>query len=548
MKINNLISPPVLPSSISSWYTIISELGRGAFSTVYKIKSNINQQYYCLKKINLKKTKDKNNEINLLQNLSHINLVKYISSCTDESGIYIIMEYCEYGDLYSLLHSVRKKKVYVNEDIIWNIAYQSLQALNYLHSKHIIHRDIKLLNIFLTKEKIIKIGDFGMSKLLEKKEMKMSRVGTPLYLAPELVKKEKYDYKADIWSLGCSLYHLAKTIPPFNDENLIRLGYAIVNNQPDPLPDCYSRQLNNFILTLMTKDKKDRPSAAECIKFIPEKIRNKYCKENKQNVSRSTIESPRINNNQSNHLANNNSCLSSKNKNNFNDGKGLGVAGKLFNKIRRNMPGRKKFDNFHKTNINFYPSHSLHSNNSEFNNIQGNSGITGFLMSKTMGGTQDGFFKPNKLNINTNNFPPNSEKQSENRETDKKEETFFNKRENYTSINFFKPQIPRFKNTIKKTISSEKSQITNELSFEENTSLKNTFRTKVKESQVIFPIIEKDKNKVNIPIINHQKEINDFTPIPKEESKRTNFFRNTFTSSICPHFQKKVLTIHDFIN
>ena len=548
MKINNLISPPALPSSISSWYTIIKELGRGAFSTVYKIKSNINQQYYCLKKINLKKTKDKNNEINLLQNLSHINLVKYISSCTDESGIYIIMEYCEYGDLYSLLHSVRKKKVYVNEDIIWDIAYQSLQALNYLHSKHIIHRDIKLLNIFLTKEKIIKIGDFGMSKLLENKEMKMSRVGTPLYLAPELVKKEKYDYKADIWSLGCSLYHLAKTVPPFNDENLIRLGYAIVNNQPDPLPDCYSRQLNNFILALMTKDKKNRPSAGECIKLIPEKIRNKYCKENKQNASRSAIESPRLNSNVSKHLGNNNSCSSSINKN-FKEGEGLGVAGKLFNKIRRNMPDRKKFEIFRKTNKNFYSNHSLHSNNSEFNNLQGNSGITGFFMSKTMGGTQEGFFKPNKLNINTNNFPSNPENQNENRPTDdKKEEIFTKKLENRTCVNFYKPKIQRIEKKNKKTIASEISQVTNELSFEENKCVKDILRTKVKETQVIFPKIEKDKNKINFPIINHQIEINDFTPVPKEENKKINYFRNTFTGSIYPHFQKKVLTIHDFIN
>ena len=264
------------PEEITSQYEIIQEMGRGAFSTVYKIKSKIDNNIYCLKKINIKKTPDKRNEINILSKLHHPNLVQYISSCSDDEGIYIIMEFCIYGDLYSLLHMVKKKRVYVNEDIIWDIAYQCLLGLEYLHSQHIIHRDIKLLNIFMSKDKSVKIGDMGMSKILSNKEMKLSRVGTPLYLAPELVKKEKYDYKADIWSLGCSLYHLARTVPPFNDENLIRLGQAIVNENPPNLPSCYSEKLNYFINKLMIKDKKLRPSSSEAMKYIPEKTKNKF--------------------------------------------------------------------------------------------------------------------------------------------------------------------------------------------------------------------------------------------------------------------------------
>ena len=264
------------PEEITTKYEIIQEMGRGAFSTVYKIKSKLDNNIYCLKKINIKKTPDKTNEINILSKINHPNLVQYISSCSDDEGIYIIMEFCIYGDLYSLLHMVKKKKVYVNEDIIWDIAYQCLLGLEYLHSQHIIHRDIKLLNIFMSKNKSVKIGDMGMSKILSNKEMKLSRVGTPLYLAPELVRKEKYDYKADIWSLGCSLYHLARTVPPFNDENLIRLGQAIVNDNPSSLPSCYSDKLNFFINKLMTKDKKLRPSASEAILLIPDKTKNKF--------------------------------------------------------------------------------------------------------------------------------------------------------------------------------------------------------------------------------------------------------------------------------
>ena len=266
------------PIEISSKYEIIHEIGRGAFSKVYKVKSRENNNIYCLKKINTKKTKDKENEIKILSNLSHPNLIKCFFSFYDSENIYIIMDFCEFGDLFSLLQSVKKKKVFVNEDIIWNIAIQVLIGLNYLHSKKIIHRDIKLLNLFMTREKKVKIGDMGMSIVFDEDESINSRVGTPLYIAPELVKKENYDYKIDIWSLGCSLYHLAKTVPPFTDDNLIKLGNSIINDQPSNLPVCYSNELYNFILKLMVKNKDERPSAIEALELIPENIKRKFYK------------------------------------------------------------------------------------------------------------------------------------------------------------------------------------------------------------------------------------------------------------------------------
>ena len=252
----------------------------------------------------MKKTKDKENEIKILSNLDHPNLIKFFYSFSNEEGIYIIMEFCDYGDLFSLLQSVKKKKVYVNEEIIWRVAIQTLLGLEYLHSKKIIHRDIKLLNLFMTKDKKIKIGDMGMSKHVEEGEMNISRVGTPLYIAPELVKKEKYDYKIDIWSFGCSLYHLAKTSPPFNDENLIKLGNSIINEQPASLPSCYSSKLYDFILLLMTKNKNKRPSASEALKLIPEKIRNllnnnKYMEKNNSIEKDNIYENKRIIENES---------------------------------------------------------------------------------------------------------------------------------------------------------------------------------------------------------------------------------------------------------
>ena len=131
----------------------------------------------------------------------------------------------------------------------------------------------------MSGDKTIKIGDMGMSKIIEEdiNAMNMSRVGTPLFLAPELVKKEKYDYKIDIWSLGCSLYHLAKLVPPFNEENLIKLGNAIVNDIPKELPNVYSYELKKMINALLVKNKDKRVSAREAIdKYIPSSVKNKY--------------------------------------------------------------------------------------------------------------------------------------------------------------------------------------------------------------------------------------------------------------------------------
>ena len=447
------------PEEILSKYEIIQEMGRGAFSTVYKIKSKSDNTIYCLKKINIKKTPDRKNEVNILSKLNHPNLVKYISSYEDEEGIYIIMEFCIYGDLYSLLHIVKKKKVYVNEEIIWDIAYQCLLGLEYLHSNQIIHRDIKLLNIFMSKNKIVKIGDMGMSKILDKKEMKLSRVGTPLFLAPELIKKEKYDFKADIWSLGCSIYHLAKTIPPFNDENLVKLGQAIINDNPPKLPECYSEELGNFINKLMTKNKKHRPTAAEALELIPSKIKDKF--ENENNLNKKNINNNKILKNNMNINANNKDKNDKKNishseqinqkKNDENkiilDGqkslnkqsnlKGSNnelISGQTFYKFFRKNSG--KTDRKHKTSIlGLNKGYNISSSTFDTKNMNSTS-----IMSKTMGGTKEGFFRHNNKNISRIN--PSSIKEEIIIKKEEQKEPYNNSNTNNTILKSgYKPKI-----------------------------------------------------------------------------------------------------------
>ena len=563
---NVVIQALNFPEEITSKYEIIQEMGRGAFSTVYKIKSKIDNNIYCLKKINIKKTPDKTNEINILSKLNHPNLVQYISSCSDDEGIYIVMEFCIYGDLYSLLHMVKKKRVYVNEEIIWDIAYQCLLGLEYLHSQHIIHRDIKLLNIFMSKNKSVKIGDMGMSKILSNKEMKLSRVGTPLYLAPELVRKEKYDFKADIWSFGCSLYHLARTVPPFNDENLIKLGQSIVNENPAPLPSCYSDKLNYFINKLMTKDKKLRPSASEALLLIPDKTKEKFDISNYPNKKMNlnlNYNDKKNKNSKSNHkelnakIINNGNFFNNNINNDSNRNNEL-ISGQTFYKyFRKNSDktDRKKTQNFIGSKIGTTTS----SQNILFDSKNMNSYL---IMSKTMGGTKEGFFKHKNILYSAgpitkekekdrkNNFDINTFTPAEERKTIDKNHNIMNnndlKKENITE---YKPLIIKPENiennksfsNKEKILINAKIQINNKNKINNNNNIRIIYNNNSEEknnninSNKNLNNIKKNKTNNNILVnsilnfnFNSNKNMNNFFNKKSVNKNKSgiNFFNN----------------------
>ena len=161
--------------------------------------------------------------------MDHPNVIKYYHSFIEHGALYIIMEYAEGGDLHQLMREKRATESRFKEQELWKYSYEISLGVAYLHENHVLHRDIKSLNIFLTKDKQIKIGDFGVSRILSGREVLIStKVGTPLYLSPEQVKQQPYDFKIDIWGIGCCLYHLAQLEPPFKADNLISLGHLII--------------------------------------------------------------------------------------------------------------------------------------------------------------------------------------------------------------------------------------------------------------------------------------------------------------------------------
>lgn len=179
------------------------------------------------------------------------------------------MEFASSGDLKTVIKNKLKSEEYFNEDKIWNWLIQITSAINYIHSKKIIHRDIKTENIFLSLEENVKIGDFGISRSLNNtSDFAQTNVGTPFYFSPEICKGEKYNHKSDIWMLGCFLYELCSFRTAFDDNDSKSINILInniLNKEPDYtiISERYSEELVKLIKDLIKKNPEDRPEIDE---------------------------------------------------------------------------------------------------------------------------------------------------------------------------------------------------------------------------------------------------------------------------------------------
>ena len=274
-------------------YEPLSFIGKGNFGSITKIKRKVDGKILVWKEFNYgtMREKDRNRivqEVNILHELHHPNIVKYYDRIIDKQNtkLYIVMEYCPGGDLSQLIKRNRKTNQYFSEDIIWKIFSQVSSALYACHTHKdgiILHRDIKPSNIFIDQENNIKLGDFGLSRILNKDiNFAVSRVGTPYYMSPEQIENIKYNEKSDIWSLGCFLYELVTLHPPFEANTHLNLARKIKSGKIDPIPDFYSNKLNEIINLLMNIEPEKRPNIRQIIN-MPEiniRIKEKKIKEN----------------------------------------------------------------------------------------------------------------------------------------------------------------------------------------------------------------------------------------------------------------------------
>ena len=263
-------------------YNIIKRIGFGSSGLVYKVtkKNDSTNKLYILKQIpysepNLEETTKKvqsaKNEALILSKLSCKYIVKYYDSFVDsDNNLNIIMEYCDSGDLNSFICNLKKENKYLTEEEIWHFFIQISLGLSYIHSKNILHRDLKPMNIFLTNKNQIKIGDLGVAKLLSSNANASTCIGTPYYLSPEICKEKPYNSKGDVWALGCILYELCTFNKPFSASNPAALILKIINGKYTPLNEIkngrkYSKEIQHMIEIILQKDYLIRPLMIDII-------------------------------------------------------------------------------------------------------------------------------------------------------------------------------------------------------------------------------------------------------------------------------------------
>ncbi|XP_071994372.1 serine/threonine-protein kinase Nek8 isoform X1 [Engystomops pustulosus] len=244
-------------------YKKIRVVGRGAFGIVHLCLRKADQKLVIIKQIPVEQmTKDERlaaqNECQVLKLLNHPNIIEYYENFLEDKALMIAMEYAPGGTLAEYIQ--KRCNSLLDEDTILHFFVQILLALHHVHNKLILHRDLKTQNILLDKHQmIVKIGDFGISKILSSKSKAYTVVGTPCYISPELCEGKPYNQKSDIWALGCVLYELASLKRAFEAANLPALVLKIMSGTFAPISDRYSPELRQLILSMLNLDPSKRP-------------------------------------------------------------------------------------------------------------------------------------------------------------------------------------------------------------------------------------------------------------------------------------------------
>ncbi|KAI3812344.1 hypothetical protein L1987_17051 [Smallanthus sonchifolius] len=251
--------------TLDNKYMLGDEIGKGAYGRVYKGLDLENGDFVAIKQVSLENIAQEDlniimQEIDLLKNLNHKNIVKYLGSLKTKTHLHIILEYVENGSLANIIKP--NKFGPFPESLVAVYIAQVLEGLVYLHEQGVIHRDIKGANILTTKEGLVKLADFGVAtKLTEADVNTHSVVGTPYWMAPEVIEMSGVCAASDIWSVGCTVIELLTCVPPYYDLQPMPALFRIVQDENPPIPDSLSPGLTDFLRQCFKKDARLRPDA-----------------------------------------------------------------------------------------------------------------------------------------------------------------------------------------------------------------------------------------------------------------------------------------------
>lgn len=203
-------------------------------------------------------------EVTLLKRLHHPNIIGYYESFKAEGALSIVMQYAEGGTMDKMICEQRGTKF--PEESVLNYFTQVAVGLEYMHSKQILHRDLKTQNILLNKARtMVKLSDFGISKELGTRSLASTLIGTPNYLSPEICEGRPYNQKSDLWALGCVLYELCELKKAFDGENLPSIVMKITKGKYGALSDHWSADLKQLIHWILELNENKRPLLEEIL-------------------------------------------------------------------------------------------------------------------------------------------------------------------------------------------------------------------------------------------------------------------------------------------
>ncbi|KAH7312532.1 kinase-like domain-containing protein [Stachybotrys elegans] len=256
-------------------------IGGGSFGKVFKGVDKRTGQAVAIKVIDIESAEDEVEdiiqEIAILSELQSPYVTKYYGSYARGAELWIVMEFCSGGSCADLM-----KPGLIGEDYIAIIMRELLLGLDYLHSDKKLHRDVKAANVLLGSNGQVKLADFGVSGQLSATMTKKNTfVGTPFWMAPEVIKQSGYDHKADIWSLGITALELANGEPPYADIHPMKVLFLIPKNPPPVLEGNFTKAFKEFIELCVQRDPKKRPTAKDLLRhpFIRKAKKTSYLTE-----------------------------------------------------------------------------------------------------------------------------------------------------------------------------------------------------------------------------------------------------------------------------